>query len=326
MKNGLSKLQRKEAIEGYLCISPWIIGFLLLTLGPMIYSFYISFCRWDLVNPPKFIGGANYHYAFFTDFRFWQALKVTLLYAGMSLPLGLALSLALAILLNQNVKGMTWFRTLFFIPSILPGVATAMLWRWILNPERGIINVFLGAKIWWVPHFGNHGFEFVKTALMAHPPEWLQSTTWALPSFVLMGLWGVGGGMIIYLAGLQSIPTQLYESAEIDGANSWQRFWKITLPMLSPTIFFNLIMGIIGSLQVFTSSFVVSEGNSAPGGPVYTTLFYLLYLYQQAFQSFQMGYASAMAWVLFVIILICTLIAFKTSSKWVYYESDVKKR
>jgi multiple sugar transport system permease protein len=200
------------------------------------------------------------------------------------------------------------------------------VWRWILNPDKGLLNVFLQAKIWPWPTWDAHHFLIAKLPLMANPPGWLQSREFALPAFMIMSLWGVGGGMIIYLAGLQSIPTQLYEAADIDGAGWWTRFWKITLPMMSPTIFFNLIIGIISSLQVFASAFVVSEGNAAPGGPAYATLFYLLYLYQKAFQYFRMGYASAIAWMLFMIILVCTVVAFKTSSRWVYYESDIKRR
>jgi len=282
-----------------------------------------------------------------------------------------------ALLLNQNVKGMSWFRTIFYVPAILPGIATAMLWRWIFNPENGILNLILGAinprlllvarvlspwpiaiavgliiavviiakaiqmlrlhtaatwvGVLWlalaIPIGGliavgwNTGLGLLKVSLNGPLPLWLADPKWALPAFVLMSLWGVGGGMIIYLAGLQSIPTQLYEAADIDGANPAQKFYKITLPMLSPTIFFNLVMGVIGSFQVFTSSFVMTQG-----GPHYATLFYLLYLYQKAFQYFQMGYAAAMAWILFVIILICTLLVFKSSAGWVYYEGEVKGR
>ena len=316
----MTRIARKEAAEGFVCILPWLVGFVSFTLGPMLFSIYISMCDWDIINAPRFVGLANFQQALFHDFRFIQALKVTLTYAIFALPLGLTGSLMVALLLNQNVKGMTWFRTIFYIPAILPGIATAMLWRWIFNPENGILNIFLGSKIWPWLHIGS-GLSIEKTALVNNPPAWLADPNWALPAFVLMSLWGVGGGMIIYLAGLQSIPTQLYEAADIDGANPVQKFWKITLPMVSPTIFFNLVMGVIGSFQVFTSSFVMTQG-----GPHYATLFYLLYLYQKAFQYFQMGYAAAMAWILFVVILIATLLVFKSSAGWVYYEAEVKGR
>ncbi len=373
----MSRIARKEATEGYLCILPWLVGFFSFTLGPMLFSIYIAMCDWDIINPPQFVGLANFQQALFHDFRFIQALKVTLTYAMFALPLGLVGSLMVALLLNQNVKGMSWFRTIFYIPAILPGIATAMLWRWIFNPENGILNLILGvinprlapvaqwlspwpvaiavglivaavmavkgvqmlirrtastwvAVLWLVVALPFGGliavawstlFGLLTRSLSGPLPLWLADPSWALPAFILMSLWGVGGGMIIYLAGLQGIPTQLYEAADIDGANPVQKFRNITLPMVSPTIFFNLVMGVIGSFQVFTSSFVMTQG-----GPHYATLFYLLYLYQKAFQYFQMGYAAAMAWILFVIILICTLLVFKSSAGWVYYEGEVKGR
>jgi multiple sugar transport system permease protein len=201
----------------------------------------------------------------------------------------------------MKVRGMRVFRSIFYIPAIMPGVAVTMLWLWILKPQGGVLNYFLG-------------FAHIS------PKPWLTDPSWALPSFVIMSLWGAGGGMIIYLAGLQSVPTQLYEAAEIDGAGAWKKFRHITLPMISPTIFFNLVMGIIGSFQVFTASYIMTPG----GGPGYSTLFYVLYLYQKAFKYLQMGYASALAWILFGIVLILTLIVFKTSGKWVYYEAEAK--
>ncbi len=373
----MTRLARKEASEGFMCILPWLVGFTTFTLGPMLFSIYIAMCDWDIINAPRFVGLANFQQALFHDFRFITALRVTISYAMFALPLGMTGSLLVALLLNQNVKGMSWFRTIFYVPAILPGIATAMLWRWIFNPQYGILNLILGAVnprlipvaaalspwpvaigvglvaaaliagkalqglkgrtistglgIFWlvlaVPVGGliavgwNTGFGLLKVTLGGPLPLWLADPMWALPAFILMSLWGVGGGMIIYLAGLQSIPTQLYEAADIDGANPIQKFRKITLPMLSPTIFFNLVMGVIGSFQVFTSSFVMTQG-----GPHYATLFYLLYLYQKAFQYFQMGYAASMAWILFVIILVCTLLVFKSSAGWVYYEGEVKGR
>ena len=373
----MTRMARKEASEGFMCILPWLVGFVSFTLGPMLFSIYISMCDWDIINAPRFVGLANFQQALFHDFRFIQALKVTITYAAFALPLGLTGSLMVALLLNQKVKGMSWFRTIFYIPAILPGIATAMLWRWIFNPQYGILNLILGTinprlipvaqvlSLWpvaivaglvvaamivikavqiltrrtasaWVgvlwlvlalPIGGltaaawNTGFGLLRVSLGGTLPLWLGDPNWVLPAFILMSLWGVGGGMIIYLAGLQSIPTQLYEAADIDGANPVQKFRKITLPMVSPTIFFNLVMGVIGSFQVFTSSFVMTQG-----GPHYGSLFYLLYLYQKAFQYFQMGYAASMAWILFVIILVCTLLVFKSSAGWVYYEGEVKGR
>lgn len=288
-------------MEGYLYIAPWLIGFLFLTMGPVVFSFIMSFSQWDMISSPKMVGFSNYVTIATDDFRFRQSLKVTVLYAAFSVPLGVACSLALAMLLNLSVRGMRVFRSIFYVPAILPGVAVAMVWLAVFRPQGGIFNSILG----W---FG------------LGPLPWLTSPDWALPSFIIMSLWGIGGGMIIYLAGLQSVPTQLYEAAEIDGAGRWARFRNVTLPMISPTIFFNLVMGIIGSFQVFTSSFVMTGG-----GPAYSTLFYVLYLYQKAFNYLQMGYACALAWILFVIILTLTLIVFKTSARWVYYEAELKK-
>lgn len=301
LKKSKSRLLRREAMEGYLYIAPWLIGFLFLTLGPVVFSFIMSFSQWDMISSPKMVGFSNYVTIATDDFRFRQSLKVTVLYAAFSVPLGVACSLALAMLLNLSVRGMRVFRSIFYVPAILPGVAVAMVWLAVFRPQGGIFNSILG----W---FG------------LGPLPWLTSPDWALPSFIIMSLWGIGGGMIIYLAGLQSVPTQLYEAAEIDGAGRWARFRNVTLPMISPTIFFNLVMGIIGSFQVFTSSFVMTGG-----GPAYSTLFYVLYLYQKAFNYLQMGYACALAWILFVIILTLTLIVFKTSARWVYYEAELKK-
>lgn len=295
-------LERREAIDGFLFISPWIIGFLCFTLGPMIYSFYASLTEWDMLNPPRFIGLTNYQQLFTDDFRFAKSLWVTAKYSVLALPLGLMASLGIAILLNQKVKGLTAFRAIYYIPAILPGVAVAMLWKWIFNPDSGVMNLLLG-----------------KVGIQG--PEWLTSPEWAIPAFVIMSIWAAGAGMIIYLAGLQSVPTQLYEAAEIDGASPFQKFRNVTLPMISPTIFFNLVMGIIGSFQVFVTAFVITGG---AGSPAYSTLFYVLYLYQKAFNYFSMGYACAMAWVLFMIILALTLLVFWSGKRWVYYEAERK--
>jgi len=294
-----SSFAKKEALRGYLCISPWVFGFVVFALGPMVFSFFISMTRWDMIKPAQFVGLENYARIFADDFRFRQSLWVTARYAALSLPLGMAGSLMLAMLLNMNLRGTRLFRAIFYIPAILPGVAVTMLWLWILKPRDGVLNYLLGF-------------------LHISPKPWISDPNWALPSFVIMSLWGIGGGMIIYLAGLQGIPQELYEAAEIDGAGTWARFRRITLPLISPTILFNLVMGIIGSFQVFTASFVMTPN----GGPGYSTLFYVLYLYQKAFRYLQMGYASALAWILFIIILGLTLIILRTSNRWVYYESS----
>lgn len=303
MAGGKSRLLRKEAFEGYACIAPWLIGLVFLTLGPVVFSFLMSLTRWDMINPPRFVGLGNYVTIFSDDDRFIQSLRVTATYASLAVPLGLVISLALAMLLNQNVRGMRVFRSIFYIPAILPGVAVAMVWIVVFRYQGGVFNSLLAIV----------GVE---------PIKWLTSTEWALRSFVIMSLWGVGGGMIIYLAGLQSVPTQLYEAAEIDGAGVWGRFRNVTLPMISPTIFFNLVMGVIGSFQVFTSSYIITGGQ---GGPANATLFYVLYLYQKAFRYLQMGYACALAWILFAIILVLTLVILRTSAAWVYYEAELKR-
>jgi len=297
-----SKMQRKEAIEGYLCIAPWLFGFLTLTLAAVIFSFAMSLTKWDMINPAKFVGFSNYSTILLDDDRFVQALKVTAIYAGCSVPIGMICSLALAMLLNLNVKGMQGFRSIFYIPAILPGAAVAMVWMMVFRPQSsGIFNAILGL-------------------VHIQPIPWLTSPDWVLKSFIIMSLWSVGGGMIIYLAGLQSVPTQLYEAAEIDGAGSWGKFRNVTLPMISPTLFFNLIMGIIGSFQVFTSSFIMTQG-----GPANASLFYVLYLYQKAFKYLQMGYACALAWILFAVILVLTLLVVRSSKTWVYYEAELKR-
>ncbi|MGQ9630932.1 MAG: carbohydrate ABC transporter permease [bacterium] len=241
----------------------------------------------------------------FDDKLFWQALKVTSIYTVFSVTLGITAALLVSILMNQCVPGIVIFRTIFYSPAVVSGVSVALLWMWIFNPDFGILNYLLWA------------------IFRIKGPAWIYSEEWALPSYILMSLWSIGGGMIVFLAGLQGIPTQLYEAADVDGANVFQKFFYITLPMISPIIFFNLIMGIIGSFQVFTQIFVMTNGY---GGPHYAALVYVLYLYQNGFKYFKMGYASALAWVLFLIILIVTLLAFKSSPMWVYYEGRMRGR
>jgi multiple sugar transport system permease protein len=294
-------LARREAAAGYLFLSPWIVGFLLLTLGPMIASLYFSFTQYNIVDPPKWIGTANYA-RLLGDPLFWQSLKVTLYFAVLALPSGLVVGFMLAILLNQKVPGVNLWRTLYFLPSVLSGVAVTLLWVILFNPQVGAVNLLL-EKV------GIKG------------PGWLNDPDWAVPSLVIMALWGVGQNMIIYLAGLQGVPVDLYDAAKVDGANSWQRFRAVTIPMMTPVLFYNLILGLIGTFSYFTQVYVATEGT---GGPARSTLFYNLYLYQAAFRFNEMGYASAMAWVLFIIILILTGLIFKSSSLWVYYEGELR--
>ncbi|HUV04993.1 MAG TPA: sugar ABC transporter permease [Armatimonadota bacterium] len=296
-KRRLGKLARGEAIDCYMFISPWVIGFLIFTLGPMLFSIGLSFCRWDIFRPADFVGLENYR-KLTADPLFVKSLANTLFYAAFAVPIGIAGALGLSMLLNQKIRGISIYRTIYYLPAILSGVAVALLWRWILNPDYGVLNAILADV------FG-----------IAHPPQWLMDESWSKPSLILMSLWGVGGGMVIFLAGLQGIPEQLYEAAQIDGANVLQRFRHITLPMLSPVIFFNLIMGVIASFQVFTQVYIMTGG-----GPANSTLFYVLYLFNNGFRFFKMGYASALAWVLFVIIMGVTLIQFKLARRWVYYE------
>ena len=293
--------EKRETILGWVMVSPFLIGFVFLTAIPMIASFVISFSEWDMLSNPEWIGFDNYKKLFFKDKLALHSLNITILFTIVSIPLNILFGLALAMLLNTSIRGLAIFRTIYYLPAILSGVAVALMWRWIFSTEFGLLNALLSM-------IGIEG------------PAWLTDRIWVLPSFVIMRLWSVGGGMIIYLAGLQSIPTNLYEAANIDGANWWHRTRFITLPMLSPTIFFQLIVGFIFSMQIFTEAFIMTNG-----GPADASLFYLLYLYRQAFQYFDMGYASALAWVLFVVILVLTIILFKTGKSWVYYELDTKK-
>lgn len=288
-------------IEGWLFVLPVVLGLLIWTIGPVLASLYLSFTSYDLLSPPKFIGIRNFVNLFFHDNLFWLSLRVTLEYAVIAVPVGLIGSLILAMLLNAKVKALGVFRTTFYMPSIVPAVASAVLWGWLLNPDWGLVNVIL-------------------KSLHLPTSRWLASPDSALLSLVVMSLWGLGGPMIIFLAGLQSVPEQFYEAASIDGADGLHRFWHVTVPLLTPTVFFNLVIGIIGALQYFTQAFVLTAG-----GPEYATEFYGLNLYQKAFQWFEMGYASAMAWILFILIMILTLLVFRSSAAWVYYEGEERK-
>jgi multiple sugar transport system permease protein len=298
----ISGLARREARTAYLLISPWIIGFLVFTLGPMVASMVFSFTDYSIIKPMNFVGLANFVELLFGDYRFWHSLRVTLTYAIFAIPLGLTIGLMLALLLNAKVPGIALWRTVYYTPSVVSGVAVAILWAYLFNPQYGVIN-------WLLNFIGVKG------------PGWLASPQWALWALILMSLWGVGGGMIIYLAGLQGIPTTLYEAAEVDGASKVQQFFKITLPLITPVLFYNLVIGIISTFQIFTSVYVMTGG-----GPVESTLFYNLYLYNNAFRYQRMGYASALAWVLFLIVLGLTMLVFRSSAMWVYYEGELKRR
>lgn len=294
----MNPLARREALEGYLALLPWAIGFIAFTAIPILVTIYLSFTEWVIVRPPDWIGITNYERMFTRDPLFWQALKVTGLFVLISLPLKLVLGLMLALLLNAKVPGMNFFRTVFYLPAVISGVAVSLMWMWLLQPDTGVVNTLLS-------YIGVQG------------PNWFWDPNWALPSVAMMSVWKVGGAAIIYLAGLQNIPPHLYEAAKIDGANRWRSFWSITLPLLTPTLFFQLVIELIDSFKIFTEAFVITQG-----GPLKATYFYLWYFYEEAFRNFNMGYASALALVLTIIIVLTTLFVNYTSKRWVYYENE----
>jgi len=282
---------------GLLFIAPWLIGFLTLTLYPFFSSLYYSFTSYNILNAPQWVGLENYQ-KLFSDPRFTVSIGNTVYYTLIAVPLGVVLAIALALLYNQKLPARPLLRTLMYVPLIVPPVATALLWQWIFNPQIGLINTLLA-------QIGVRG------------PTWLADPDWSKIALIIMAQWGVGGSVLLLLAALQDVPRQLYEAAEIDGANLWHKFRHVTLPMISPVVLFISITGIISSFQVFTEAFIVSGGQ---GGPLDSTLFYSLYLFQQAFRFFNMGYASAMAWLLFIAVLIITVIVFRTSARWVFYD------
>jgi multiple sugar transport system permease protein len=301
-----SKRLRHEAVLFYICIAPFILGILFFELIPMLSSFVLSFTDWDILTAPKFIGLQNYITAFTSDPNFPIILKVTAKYAFISVPLRLTVALLLAVLLNEATRGVGFFRTAFYLPAIISSVAAAVLWQWILNPVYGPVNGFLGL-------FGITG------------PNWFTDPHYALWALIIMSPWGVGGEMLIFLAGLKGIDKQLYESAELDGAGTLTRFFHITLPMVSPSLFFNLVMSIIGAFQTFDTAYVISTSHAGQlGDPGKSTLFYMIYLYNRAFSG-HMGYASALAWILFAIIMVMTLLVLRSSDLWVYYEAERKE-
>jgi multiple sugar transport system permease protein len=295
---------RREAIIFYVCVAPWIIGFILFTLGPMAVSLVISLTKWNFIQPPTWVGLGNYLTILTDDPDFRQALQVTSFYAVFSIPIRLGAALGLAVLLNETTKGVSFFRTAFYLPTIVASVAAAVLWQFILNPVYGPVNGFLRV-------FGIEG------------PHWFTDPSWVPWGLIMMSAWGVGGEMLIFLAGLKGIPQHLYEAAQLDGAGRAARFLNITIPMLSPTLFFNLVMAVIGSFQTFDSAYVISTARAGTlGGPLKSTLFYMIYTYDQFFAKQRVGYGSALGWILFVIILVLTLITLRSSALWVHYEAE----
>lgn len=292
--------KRRESLTFYLSISPWLIGFFCLTLGPMLVSLYASFTSWDLLSDPVWVGLDNFT-RMLEDRRFLQALKVTGIYTLAYVPLDMAGGLLLAMLVRTRLPGVKIFRTIFYLPTVFSGVAFVVVWMWMLNPNGGLINLALS-------QLGIQG------------PRWLLDPKLALWSLVMMSFWGWGRSMVLFLSGLLSIPGELYEAAAIDGASAGKQFWKITFPLLTPTIFFNLVLSIIMTIQTFTNAFVATDG-----GPLDSTLFFVLYIYRQAFQFFNMGYASALAWVLFIIILVFTLLIFRSQRFWVFYLGEQRE-
>ena len=304
---GRSTEARRNLIAGILFASPWIVGFCLFTLYPLVSSFYYSFTNYDVLQPPRWIGLNNYKTIFTGDALIATSLYNTFYFVVFTVPLSTVLGIAMAMLLNLRVRGMAAYRTIYYLPAIVPAVAGTILWLWLLDPTHGIFNLVLA-------HLGLPTLG------------WFSDPTWSKPSLILISLWGVGQSVVIYLAGLQGVPQHLYEAAAIDGAGWWRKTWHVTLPRLSPVIFFNVVIGLIGGFTYFTQAFVVGNAvSNAVGAPLNSTLFYALYLWQNAFAYLEMGYASAMAWLLVLIILICTLIIFRSSRWWVYYEGGLRR-
>jgi len=296
----MKRRERRNLRNGLLFISPWIVGFVMFVAYPLAASVYFSFCDYSVLKPAVLIGTANYQ-ELAQDPVFWMSLKNTLFVAALLLPLSTILAISLALLLNTGVRGMTVYRTIFFLPSLTPLVALGILWLWMLNGEYGVVNHVLNALL---APFG------------IQAPTWLQSTTWSKPAIVLMGLWGVGNAVVIYLAALQDVPQQLYEAADLDGAGPFSKIRHITLPLLSPAILFNVTIGLISVMQIFALPYVLTNG---AGGPARSTMFYAMHLYNCAFKYLRMGYACAMAWILFVLIMILTLVFMRLSRRHVFY-------
>ena len=300
-KQKWTKARRRENLYAYLFLTPWLLGFFGLFLGPGLASLYLSLTKYDVLSSPQFIGAQNYVKMFTGDELFWSSLWRTFYFAGVGVPLGVLGSMLLAILLNNKLRGVSVYRTLFFMPSLVPLVASVVLWKWLLNADFGIVNQGLH-------HLG-----------IANPPGWFNDRAWAIPSLILMRLWsGIGGTqMIIFLAGLQGIPESLYDASAIDGANAWQRTLHVTIPLLTPTIFFNTVLGIIGALQTFAAAFVATEG-----GPGFATWFFSLHIWKNAFDYWNMGYAAGLAWFFAIIIISLTIFQMSFSKRWVFYYGE----
>ncbi|MEC0091193.1 carbohydrate ABC transporter permease [Paenibacillus macquariensis] len=299
---GPRRKRRWGGAAPYLFIFPWIFGFLVFTLGPLLFSLIISLFDWPIVGKVHFIGLGNYVEMFTDDPLFWKSFGVTLKFAALFVPLNIAVGLGLAILLNQNTRGNAIFRTAFYLPSVISGVALAMIWSWVYSGDYGILNYFLSI-------IGVQG------------PDWLNDKNWSLVAMVVASLWGQGSMMLVFLAGLKGIPKDLYESASIDGAGKIRQFISITIPMLSPTILFNLITSIIAAFQQLTLALLLTGG-----GPMKSTYFYAMYMYENAFKFFKMGYSAANAWFMFLIVLTLTFLVFKSSEAWVFYEGEMKRK
>ena len=297
----MTRMERRNLRNGILFALPYLIGGTVFMVYPLVMSVYYSLCHYNIITPATFVGLDNYRVLFFHDEVFWKSVYNTLYFTAFSVPLSLALAIGLAVLLNQAVKGLSVFRTVFFLPTIVPIVASAVLWLWVLNPATGLINGMLRAF------------------LHIEGPGWIADVQWSKPSLILMSLWSVGGPMVIFLAGLAEVPAVLYEAADIDGAGPWQKFRNVTLPMLTPTILFNLVMGLIAAFQYFTQVYVMTAGK---GTPADSTMFYALYLYRNSFVYLKMGYASAMALLLFLVILAATAGVLASSKRWVHYHGE----
>jgi len=291
---------KREAATGYALIMPWLLGFLIFNAYPFFASLHLSFTDYNLLQPPKWAGLGNYIRIFTQDIDFWPSIRLTFLYALFSVPLGVAGSLIVALLLTADIRSVGIYRTIYYVPYIIPEVATALIWRWLFNPDAGLLNHFLRP---------------VLAMIGQPPPNWFGDPPMVLPAFVIISLWGITGlNMVVFLAALKNVPRHLHEAAEIDGASPWRRFWSITLPMITSVIFLQIVNGIIGAMQIFTVAVFIRPTPQAGK-------FVNLLVYQSGFQQFRMGYASALAWILFVIIMIFTLLVFRSSDAWVYYES-----
>ncbi len=297
-KRRVSRQRRSEALWGMLCVAPAVLGFLIWQLGPIIGSLFIAFSDWNIAGSPSWVGVENFRRMFTQDDLFWKSLRVTAVYTLGSVPTGMVIAFFLAVLLNQKIAGLPFFRTVFYVPSIVPIIASSVLWLWLFNPDFGPLNAAL-------------------TALGLPGSSWIYGENTVIPSLILMSLWGVGPMMIIFLAGLQGVPRQLYEAVDVDGGNAAHKLWHITLPLVTPTILFNLVLSIIGTMQTFTQPYIMTQG-----GPNNASLLFVLYLYRKAFQESDMGYASALAWVLFIIIAVLSFVVLRSSNRWVYYEGE----